>query len=278
MAKQWYEFDYTLLFGEGDSAIGGEHGTDFDTPIDTPITFLLSGTITNISRPSWGLQVTWKLDTPYLGTIPYAYQIHLDAINPDLQVGSHVKAGDLLGWSGGAISNDQIGSATNPTETHFLDSSEMSGGPHVEFGFCYGPVYGEGTGFVRPSEHPELNPKPFLDAIRVHGLGGDMGKTIDLTDPVVPGYFSITPDGQWQSKRTGFIVRKGILSFYCSYGKDAYCGLTYLGLPLSNEIPIAGHPGVVKQEFERGWLCYDPTHVIDHPPGAGDVYLMRLPR
>ncbi|HEX6478497.1 MAG TPA: hypothetical protein VF043_06610 [Ktedonobacteraceae bacterium] len=53
--------------------------------------------------------------------------------------------------------------------------------------------------------------------------------------------------------------------------------MTYLGLPLSNEIPIQGHPGVVKQQFERGWVCYDPTHTIDNPPAAGDVYIMHLP-
>ncbi|HEX6478496.1 MAG TPA: peptidoglycan recognition family protein [Ktedonobacteraceae bacterium] len=46
------------------------------------------------------------------------------------------------------------------------------------------------------------------------------GSTIDLTDPVVAGYFSATPGGQWQCKRTGYIVQKGILSFYRSYGQD----------------------------------------------------------
>ena len=103
------------------------------------------------------------------------------------------------------------------------------------------------------------------------------GSIINLTDPIIAGYFGQTADGQWQCKRTGFIVQKGILSFYRSYGQDAYCGLTYLGLPLSNEIPVQGHPGVVKQQFERGWVCYDPTHAIDNPPGSGDVYIMRLP-
>lgn len=195
MEKQWYDYDYTLLFGQGDPAIGGEHGTDFATPIDTPITFLASGTITNISYPIWGIQVTWKLDAPYRGIVPYAYQIHLDAINPHLCVGSHVNAGDLLGWSGGAISNDQIGNATNPTGTHFKNSPEMSEAPHTEFGFCYGPVYGSRDGF----------------------------------------------------------------------------------LPLSNEMPIDKHPGVVKQQFERGCVCYDPNHVIDQPPGAGTVYMMHIP-
>ena len=29
MEKQWY--NYTLLFGQGDPAIGGEHGIDFAT-------------------------------------------------------------------------------------------------------------------------------------------------------------------------------------------------------------------------------------------------------
>jgi N-acetyl-anhydromuramyl-L-alanine amidase AmpD len=103
------------------------------------------------------------------------------------------------------------------------------------------------------------------------------GSIMDLTNPTLAQYFTATSNDQWKCKSTGNVVQYAMLQFYRSYGKDAYCGLTYLGLPLSNEIPIGGHPGVVKQEFERGWLCYDPTHVIDHPPGAGDVYVMHLP-
>jgi hypothetical protein len=105
--------------------------------------------------------------------------------------------------------------------------------------------------------------------------GGNM--IIDLNNPVVAGYFSQTPDGQWQCKRTGFIVQKGILAFYRSFGQNAYCGLTYLGLPLSNEIPIQGHSGVVEQKFERALVTYDPNHELDHPPGSGAVYLMHIP-
>ena len=100
---------------------------------------------------------------------------------------------------------------------------------------------------------------------------------IDLTNPVVAQFFTATPDGQWQCKQTGNIVQFGMLNFYRSFGGDAYCGLTYLGLPRSNEIPIAGHPGVVKQEFERGCLVYDPQHQVDNPPGAGEIYPMHLP-
>jgi hypothetical protein len=106
---------------------------------------------------------------------------------------------------------------------------------------------------------------------------GDVPMTIDLNNPVVANYFTATSDGKWQCKQTGNIVQFGMLNFYRSYGQGAYCGLTYLGLPKSNETPIAGHPGVVKQEFERGWLVYDPNHVVDTPPGAGAVYPMHLP-
>ncbi len=103
------------------------------------------------------------------------------------------------------------------------------------------------------------------------------GAAIDLSDPFVAQFFTTTPDGQWQCKSTGNIIRAGMLNFYRSFNGDAYCGLTYLGLPKSNEIPVAEYQGVVKQEFERGWLVYDPQHLFDNPPGAGEVYVMHLP-
>lgn len=68
-----------------------------------------------------------------------------------------------------------------------------------------------------------------------------------------------------------------MLHFYRSYGQNAFCGLTYLGLPRSNEIPVAEVPGAVRQRFERGWLVYGPGHRLDHPPGSGEIYLMHLP-
>jgi hypothetical protein len=108
-------------------------------------------------------------------------------------------------------------------------------------------------------------------------VGEEMGKIIDLTDPVVARYFTATSNGQWRCMKTGHSVHDGMLKFYRSFGQDAYCGLTYLGLPLSEEEPIAGHAGVVKQQFERAVLVYDPTHEIDQPPGASSVYLMHIP-
>lgn len=99
--------------------------------------------------------------------------------------------------------------------------------------------------------------------------------TIDLTNSTVASHFTGGTD-IWQCKDNGFIVGHAILAFYQSYGGNALCGLTYLGLPLSNETSVPNHSGVVYQRFERGVLCYDPGHVIDNPPGSGDVYLLHI--
>ena len=104
------------------------------------------------------------------------------------------------------------------------------------------------------------------------------GSSIDLTNPTVARFFSNLGNDVWKCSKTGFVVGHGILNFYQHFGGDALCGLTYLGLPLSNEIPIAGHPGVVKQQFERATVCWDPNHEVDSPPGAGQAYLMHVPQ
>lgn len=99
--------------------------------------------------------------------------------------------------------------------------------------------------------------------------------TIDLTNATVASHFSGTDNTMWQCKDNGFVVGHAILDFYRSFGGTALCGLTFLGLPTSNEQGV-GHPGVVYQRFERGILCYDPGHVLDNPPGSGSVYLMHI--
>jgi N-acetyl-anhydromuramyl-L-alanine amidase AmpD len=80
----------------------------------------------------------------------------------------------------------------------------------------------------------------------------------------------------WRCPKTGYVIGHGILDFYRRIGGGALFGLTYLGLPLSNEIPIEGYSGVVLQRFERGVVCWDPDHLVDHPPGSGPAYLMHL--
>lgn len=104
-----------------------------------------------------------------------------------------------------------------------------------------------------------------------------MPKTIDLTDGTVASHFEGS-DQIWECRDNNFLVGYGILGFYRKFGGDALCGLSYLGLPCSNEKAVVGHPGVVVQEFERGCVCYDPKHSTDFPPGAGDCYLVHVDR
>jgi N-acetyl-anhydromuramyl-L-alanine amidase AmpD len=99
---------------------------------------------------------------------------------------------------------------------------------------------------------------------------------ITLQTPRVSDYFtSATSDGStWSCKQNGFLVGHGILTFYQQFGGSALCGLTYLGLPLSNETQVTGKPaGVVYQKFERATVLYDPNHTVDLPPGSGAIYL-----
>jgi GH25 family lysozyme M1 (1,4-beta-N-acetylmuramidase) len=103
----------------------------------------------------------------------------------------------------------------------------------------------------------------------------DTVKTIDLSDPTVASHFTGGPD-IWQCKDNKFVIGHGILGFYQKFGGDALCGLTYLGLPTSNELAVTGHPGVVYQRFERGVLAYDGQHTLDSPPASADVYLMHI--
>ena len=100
---------------------------------------------------------------------------------------------------------------------------------------------------------------------------------IDLNTPPVGNYFEATNDPSiWQCKQTGFLLGYGILSFYRKFGGSGLCGLSWLGLPQSNEQPVPGYPGITEQEFERATVRYDSNHQLDAPPGAGSVYLIHI--
>ena len=104
---------------------------------------------------------------------------------------------------------------------------------------------------------------------------GKEAMMIDLTNSNVAFYYE-NEGGTWKCKQTGFSIHGGILQFYQRFGGNALCGLTYLGLPLSNEIAFAQGKPMVKQYFERGVVAYDPQHQEDDPPLAHDVYLMHV--
>lgn len=146
-----------------------------------------------------------------------------------------------------------------------------------------------------PDERPPV-PYPWTDyefvqytdkAINIPGIAGTvdanifLGKiqpeeqpmTIDLTNGTVASHFT-GDDTIWSCKDNGFLVGHAILDFYRSFGGNALCGLTHLGLPSSNELPVHGYPGVTQQEFERGCVRYDPSHLTDNPPASGPVYVI----
>ena len=142
--QPWYDFGVTRYHG------GGEMGIDLGTPLNTPMTAVFSGTITDISgfapkgsgtsTSGWGGQVTWKLDNPAPAHgAPYEYVIHLNALNPALKVGSHLNSGDFIGWTGGET--------PAPSGQYTIDSSTYSGGQHTEVGLAYGPQFGTGLGY-----------------------------------------------------------------------------------------------------------------------------------
>jgi len=91
----------------------------------------------------------------------------------------------------------------------------------------------------------------------------------------VSHYFTATSADVWKASN-GNVVGHGMLGFIRRTGSAPLYGFTLYGLPLTNELPVTTHPGVVLQVFERGVLCYDPKHVLDSPPGGGDVYPMHI--
>ncbi|SRR6266550_1744952 len=103
-------------------------------------------------------------------------------------------------------------------------------------------------------------------------IGG--GSMIDLSTPGVANYFTSNAPGWWQCKN-GHQIHGEVLAFYQRIGGEGLCGLTDLGLPVSNEIALDSN-GNTKQYFERGVLFFDPGHVYDTPPGAGRVYKAHL--
>jgi hypothetical protein len=224
--------------------------TNLQVPAGTPITALLSGTVTDVSdrgKSAGGLSVTVRLKDSINSVATHISYNYLGSTQVSKE--QPVQAGQTIGIAG---------SPTGIFTAVALGSDD---------------VWGSGPGFdLNAKGDPRLDPRPVLAAAMGEGT-----PPIDLTDPIVAGYFTQTPDGQWKCKQTGFIVRKGILKFYRSFGQNAYCGLTYLGLPKRNEEPIAGHSGAVKQLFERAVVAYDPTHQVDHPPDAKEAYLMHLP-
>lgn len=99
--------------------------------------------------------------------------------------------------------------------------------------------------------------------------------SIDLGMPEIAAYFSQAPGGAWKCNAYSTVIGGAILDAYKAWGNTALCGLTFLGLPLTNEIGVATN--CVIQRFECAVLAYDPGHRIDNRPGYGNaVYPLKL--
>lgn len=95
---------------------------------------------------------------------------------------------------------------------------------------------------------------------------------LNITDPTVAPFFSLTSAGAWKCTQNGIEVFGEILLFYRNN-----LGLARLGLPLTNEIaPKAGSVARVRV-FERGAVAFDPKRELDSPWGAsGDCYYAHI--
>lgn len=132
----WYDYG---ISSDSDGGYSTYNNTNVGTPVDTPLSFPLGGTITTLGYPAWGGQITWKVDNPaVIGGHQYAFMIHLDAINPALQVGQTVTAGTFAGYSGGQLDNSGL-PALPAGYIHHTTSPQHSTGPHLDIGVTDSP-------------------------------------------------------------------------------------------------------------------------------------------
>jgi len=109
---------------------------------------------------------------------------------------------------------------------------------------------------------------------------------LDIGNPVVANYFKLVGTNRWQCKKNGCFLGGDILAFYQNVGNIGLNGITLLGLPISNEekaLDNVGHSVVdhqgrtaTRQRFERGEISYDPSHLLDSPPGASNCYMTHI--
>lgn len=112
----------TLRFGQSGPG-GTEVGTDIGIPVGTGIVTPFSGTVLteDKGKQAWGKRLLVKIDSGPLAGWTYAIG-HLT--NFTVSAGQHVSAGDLVGHSGGAVSDPSSGESTGPhVEFQFLNQS-----------------------------------------------------------------------------------------------------------------------------------------------------------
>lgn len=172
---QWFQYPVGVppLNTNYDVGLGGSHDETVLCPPNMPVTSIVSGTVSDLSAPSWGKQVGIKLDNPVNGK-PYFAHLHLSALNPSLSIGQHVNKGNLLGWAGGANEESQYLGTSNPTGQNFLNSPDMSSRVQVGIALMDGPSYG-GSGWENfPPLDINLDPSNVLLQARIDNSPGSV--------------------------------------------------------------------------------------------------------
>jgi murein DD-endopeptidase MepM/ murein hydrolase activator NlpD len=165
--KQWFSYPVSHGYIPSYSASIPDtphYALDFGTPQGTPFFFLESGTIRVADYAVWdgkagGGEVFIQPDAGG----PQEYGFHLDQV--DVKAGQHVKAGDVVGYTGGQTAGGQ-----HPTDPAW------STGPHLHFGLFSGYVntpIGQRPGGPDPSP---LIQKALAGEINIIG-GGETGYT-----------------------------------------------------------------------------------------------------
>lgn len=150
--KPWYQYPRIDNFGSIDPQRGANNSTYWKpdsnvlTPPGYPVTALLPGTVTSVSRTSWGQSVvTIKLDKALNRLANHIFYEHMH--DSSVRSGQHVNSGDLIGHA-----------------------NLQGEGAALGFGLYSGDVYGSGQAWsilqndLKPGGAGLLNPVALLNS------------------------------------------------------------------------------------------------------------------
>lgn len=146
----WYDYPFIDNYREQyDFAGYPVNGLDIPMPMGTPVTAVWNGIVTKRYYDAGGGQVIIKVDnTAQSKGVEYYNFRHLDQINSNIQEGTRVKQGDILGQSGGQNSGGNHPAAPN-----------YSSGPHLGIGLSHSNF----IPYTLDMLTPELYPKFMID-------------------------------------------------------------------------------------------------------------------
>jgi hypothetical protein len=147
--KPWWQYPFSAGYS-GTEPYGGGPKPDINigVPLNTAIVAPASGTVTYVDTSSpWGNAVTIKMDSPYNPVATHYAILHMTSIDPSIQQGQHVNAGQLLGVGGG--NNTPSGTQQAP----------------IGFAFYNGDQYGYGSTWNQYVGSSALDPTRFLTSL-----------------------------------------------------------------------------------------------------------------